>query len=86
MLVMVALFPLSFFNYGWRGKVMDAYLGGGNVGGSSTRFQAPMGVVGDVRMSNYYFADILNEAQVFRAGVTAGVLLSVILLGVLIWL
>jgi ech hydrogenase subunit A len=85
MLVMVALFPLSFFNYGWRGKVMDAYLGGGNVGGS-TRFQAPMGAVHDVRMSNYYFADILNEAQVFRTGVTIGVLLSLILLGVLIWL
>ena len=85
MLVMVALFPLSFFNYGWRGKVMDAYLGGGNVGGS-TRFQAPMGVVREVRMSNYYFADILNETQVFRTGVTIGVLLSLILLGVLIWL
>jgi hypothetical protein len=85
MLVMVALFPLSFFNYGWRGKVMDAYLGGGNVGGS-TRFQGAMGVVRDVRMSNYYFADILNEAQVFRAGVTIGVLLSLTLLGVLIWL
>jgi ech hydrogenase subunit A len=85
MLVMVALFPLSFFNYGWRGKVMDAYLGGGNVGGS-TRFQAPMGAVQDVRMSNYYFADILNEAQVFRTGVTFGVVLSLILLGVLIWL
>ncbi len=85
MLVMVALFPLSFFNYGWRGKVMDAYLGGGNVGGS-THFQGAMGVVRDVRMSNYYFADILNEAQVFRAGVIIGVALSLCLLGVLIWL
>jgi hypothetical protein len=37
-------------------------------------------------MSNYYFADILNEAQVFRVGVTIGVLLSFILLGGLIWL
>jgi len=43
-------------------------------------------VVREVRMSNYYFADILNETQVFRAGVTIGVLLSLILLGVLIWL
>lgn len=83
MLVMVALFPLSFFNYGWRGKVMDAYLGGGNVGGS-TRFQGPIGVVRDVQMSNYYFADILNEAQVFRAGVAIGVVLSLFLLGTLI--
>jgi hypothetical protein len=65
---------------------MDAYLGGGNVGGSSTRFQAPMGVVHEVRMSNYYFADILNEAQVFRTGVIIGVVLSLSLLGVLIWL
>jgi ech hydrogenase subunit A len=82
MLVMVALFPLSFFNYSVRGKVMDAYLGGGNVGGS-TRFQGSLGVVRDVQMSNYYFADILNEAQVFRAGVGTGLALAVILFAVL---
>ena len=63
----------------------NGYLGGGNVGGS-TRFQGALGVVRDVRMSNYYFADILNEAQVFRVGVIIGVALSLILLGVLIWL
>ncbi len=75
MLVMVALFPLSFFNYGMRGKVMDAYLGGGNVGGS-TRFQGALGVVHDVDISNYYLADILDESQVFRAGRVAGVALA----------
>jgi ech hydrogenase subunit A len=75
MLVMVALFPLSFFNYGWRGKVMDAYLAGANAGGS-TKYLGAAGAVRDVQMSNYYFNDILNEQKVFRTGVAIGLFLT----------
>ncbi|MBI5380764.1 MAG: NADH-quinone oxidoreductase subunit L [Opitutae bacterium] len=80
MLVMVSLFPLSFFNYGWRGKVMDSYLGGANAGGS-TKYHGAAGAVREVQMSNYYFGDILNEAKVFRAGVVIGLMLSLVLAG-----
>ena len=83
MMAMVCMFPLSFLNYGRKVKVMDAYLGGANVGGS-TRFQGA-GEVRDVSMTNYYFGDIMNEARLFRAGVFIGVSLLVFLLGLVFW-
>jgi hypothetical protein len=83
MLVMVALFPLSFFNYGHRVKVMDAYLGGANLGGS-TRFRGSTGGVQEVTLHNYYFADFLNEAKLFRAGVLMGMGLLLFLLIVIL--
>jgi len=83
MLAMVALFPLSFFNYGHRVKVMDAYLGGANLGGS-TRFQGSTGLARDVEMKNYYFDDLLNEAKLHRAGVVGGAGLLMCLLEVIL--
>jgi ech hydrogenase subunit A len=84
MLAMVMLFPLSFFNYGRKVKVMDAYLGGANLGGS-IKFQGSAGRSQNVAMSNYYFADLLNEQQLFRAGVLMGMSLLLFLL-IIIWL
>lgn len=79
MLAMVALFPLSFFNYGRKIKVMDAYLGGANLGGS-IKFQGSAGHSQNVAMSNYYFADLLDEKRLFRAGVLIGMSLLMFLL------
>jgi ech hydrogenase subunit A len=84
MLAMVMLFPLSFFNYGRKVKVMDAYLGGANLGGS-IKFQGSAGRCHNVTMGNYYFADLLNEQQLFRAGVLIGMSLLLFLL-IIIWL
>jgi ech hydrogenase subunit A len=84
MLAMIALFPLSFFNYSRKIKVMDAYLGGANLGGS-IKFQGSAGRVQSVTMGNYYFADLMNETRLFRAGVLIGMSLLLFLLGV-IWL
>jgi len=77
MLAMVALFPLSFFNYGRRVKVLDAYLGGANVSGGA--YQGAAGGVHEIQMSNYYLTDILNEERIFRYGVLAGLALSIAL-------
>ena len=83
MLAMVGLFPLSFFNYGHRVKVMDAYLGGANLGGS-TRFQGSTGLARDVEMKNYYFEDLLDEGKLHRAGVIGGAGLLMCLLEVIL--
>jgi ech hydrogenase subunit A len=80
MLVMICLFPLSFFNYGRRVKVMDAYLGGGNMG-SSILFKDAAGKEQSVELTNYYFGDMLNEKRLFRVGVLMGMSLLLLLLG-----
>jgi ech hydrogenase subunit A len=78
MFAMVALFPLSFFNYGRRVKVLDPYLGGMNASGGN-RFAAAAGDVQEVRMANYYLTRTFNEPRVFRIGVAAGLALSCVL-------
>lgn len=83
MLAMIALFPLSFLNYGRKVKVMDAYLGGANMG-SSIQFQGSTGVVQDVSMANYYFGDFLDEKRLIRAGVLMGMGLLLYLLGLIV--
>ena len=82
MMGLVALFPLSFINYGKRVKVVDAYLSGCNVD-HNINFQGSAGVVQDVSMSNYYFSSFLTEATVFRAGVVTGTVLLIALAGTL---
>lgn len=74
MLAMVALFPLSFFNYGRRVKVLDPYLGGANVEGGA-RYQGAVGQVHALQMSNYTLAGLVPEARVFRVGIGVGLAL-----------
>jgi ech hydrogenase subunit A len=80
MLAMVCLFPLSFFNYGRKVHVMDAYLGGANINQSNTQFQGS-GQVRDMTLKNYYFAELVNEKWLVQAGLFVGVSLLVFLLG-----
>jgi ech hydrogenase subunit A len=67
MMVLILLFPITFFNYGHGVRVTDAYLGGANVH-SSTRFRGTADSVQDVTIGNYYLLDLFNEAQLSRWG------------------
>jgi len=70
MLGMVAMFPLSFFNYGRKVRVADAYLAGANVESADgqARFQGSAGAVRDMTMHNYYVDQLLGEERVFKLG------------------
>ena len=68
MMLFVLLFPLSFVWYGRGVKVVDAYLGGANVG-SGVRFTGSGNAAQDVTMHNYYFHGLLNETWLSRCGV-----------------
>jgi len=82
MLALVALFPLSFLNYGRNVKVVDPYLGGANTG-QGNQFTGSAGAVQPLSMRNYYLGARLPEARLFLAGVVgAGVLLAGLLLEV----
>jgi ech hydrogenase subunit A len=80
MMVLILLFPITFFNYGHGVRVTDAYLGGANVQ-SSTRFRTTADTVQDVTIGNYYLLNLFNEAKLSRWGVAAcAVLLAVMFL------
>jgi ech hydrogenase subunit A len=83
MFAMVALFPLSFFNYGRRVKVLDPYLSGMDAAKVS-RFADSTGDVQEVQMGNYYLKKTFNEPRLFRVGVASGVALSVLLFAFLL--
>ncbi|NOU36838.1 MAG: hydrogenase [Kiritimatiellaceae bacterium] len=70
MLAMVSMFPLSFFNYNRKVKVVDAYLAGANVESTDgqARFQGSAGIIRDMSMHNYYIGQLLGEERVFKAG------------------
>lgn len=68
MMVLVLVFPITFFNYGHGVRVTDAYLGGANVQ-SSTRFRSTADSVREVSIGNYYLLNIFTEAQLARWGV-----------------
>jgi ech hydrogenase subunit A len=67
MLGMVALFPLTFFVYGRKIRVTDAYMGGGNVE-SSILFQGAAGQVKSMEMRNYYLTRFFGENRLFLVG------------------
>ncbi len=81
MLGMVALFPATFFVYGRRVRVVDAYLGGGNVD-SSVLFQGAGGEVKSMEMRNYYLARLFGEQRLFLAGVISCAALIFVMFGV----
>jgi ech hydrogenase subunit A len=81
MLGMVALFPITFFVYQRKVRVVDAYLGGGNVD-SSVLFQGAAGQVKSIEMKNYYFGRLFGERWLSLAGGIACVALIFVMFGV----
>jgi ech hydrogenase subunit A len=76
MMVLILIFPITFFNYGHGVRVTDAYLGGANVQ-SSTRFRSTADSVQDVSIGNYYLLNTFNEALLSRWGVAGCTVLLV---------
>jgi ech hydrogenase subunit A len=81
MLGMVALFPVTFFVYQRRVRVVDAYLGGGNVD-SSVLFQGAGGQVKSMVMRNYYLGRLFGEQRLSLAGGIACAALIFVMFGV----
>lgn len=81
MLGLVALFPLTFFVYGRRVKVLDPYLGGGNVA-EDFSFQGAAGEVKAMRMSNYYLGKAFAERRLTTVGLIVCTALLLIGIGV----
>jgi ech hydrogenase subunit A len=81
MLGLVALFPLTFFVYGRKVRVTDAYLGGGNVD-SSILFQGAGGQVKSMEMRNYYLSRLFGESRLFMIGGIACAALIFVMFGV----
>jgi ech hydrogenase subunit A len=81
MLGMVALFPATFFIYGRRVKVVDAYLAGANTE-SGTQFRGAAGKVKNMEMANYYLGRAFGEGRLLTIGVIACAALLLIMLGV----
>jgi hypothetical protein len=81
MLAMVALFPITFFVYQRKVRVVDAYLGGGNVD-SSVLFEGGGGRVKSVEMRNYYLARLFGEQRLSLVGGIACAALIFVMFGV----
>jgi formate hydrogenlyase subunit 4 len=79
----VAMFPLSFFNYNRKVKVVDAYLGGANVESTDgvARFQGSAGIIREMSMHNYYIGQLLGEERVFKCGFWVAIATLVVLAG-----
>jgi ech hydrogenase subunit A len=82
MLGLLALFPLSFFFYGRKVKVMDSYLGGANVE-SSIQFYGSAGKIQNVNLKNYYLDKYFGE-HLLRWAIILGCILSVLAIAVAI--
>jgi ech hydrogenase subunit A len=81
MLGMVALFPMTFFVYQRKVRVVEAYLGGGNVD-SSVLFQGAGGEVKSMAMRNYYLGRLFGEQRLALAGGIACAALIFVMFGV----
>jgi ech hydrogenase subunit A len=81
MLGLVALFPLTFFVYGRRVKVVDPYLGGANVA-ADFRFQAAAGEEKSMRMANYYLLRAFGERRLSTVGMIVCGALVLVAIGV----
>ncbi len=78
MLGMVLLFPLSFFNYGKRVKVVDAYLGGAN-NETHTQFRGSADMVRNMTMKNYYLERYFGETMLFKYSSISCLILIVVM-------
>ncbi|MBF0532257.1 MAG: NADH-quinone oxidoreductase subunit L [Candidatus Omnitrophica bacterium] len=74
MLAMVMLFPLSFFYYGKKVKVVDAYLSGANTA-IGTSFTNSLGGATPMEMKNYYLKRYFQEEKLLRIGVAVCIFL-----------
>jgi ech hydrogenase subunit A len=83
MLGMVALFPIAFFAYGRRVRVVEAYLGGANLD-SSFEFQGAVGKVRNTETRNYYLSRVFGERRLFFAGIISSVALLFVMFGVVL--
>ena len=81
MLGMVALFPITFFVYQRRVRVVDAYLGGGNMD-SSVLFQGAAGQVKSMEMRNYYLPRLFGEQRLMLFGSISCAALIFVMFGV----
>ncbi len=81
MLALVALFPTTFFVYGRRVKVVDAYLGGANAG-SSVRFTGAAGSEKSMAMANYYLPRAFGEGRLLTVGIISCAALILVMFGV----
>ncbi|HEX2959210.1 MAG TPA: proton-conducting transporter membrane subunit [Chitinispirillaceae bacterium] len=77
MLAMIALFPLSFFNYGKRVKVVDAYLSGANTP-QSTEFYNSLNASQQIQMRSYYMQELFDEKKLFGIGMIVNSILILI--------
>jgi ech hydrogenase subunit A len=81
MLGMVALFPVTFFVYQKKVRVVDAYLGGANMD-SSVLFQGAAGQVKTVQMRSYYLERLFGEQRLSLFGGIACAALLFVMFGV----
>ncbi len=81
MLGMVALFPITFFVYQRKVRVVDAYLGGANVD-SSILFQGAAGQVKSMELRNYYLPRLFGEQRLSLFGGIACAALIFVMFGV----
>jgi len=79
MLGVVMLFPLSFFMYGKRVKVVEAYLSGLNIQ-DSVHFRDSFNQVRGMGMNNYYLIDYFGEKRLFSKSIITGIVLTLLLL------
>ena len=82
MIGLLALFPLSFLNYGRKVKVLSAYLGGANIEDSQTHFRGGAGTTREVTLHNYYLHEFFGEAKLLKIGVWIGIVLLAVLVTV----
>lgn len=76
MLMMVLLFPLSFFNYGKRVKVVDAYLCGANTP-KGTSFYGSLGDIKAIQMKSYYLEKYFNEKKLLSVSFVVCILILI---------
>ena len=81
MMGLIALFPLSFINYGKRVKVNDSYLSGDNAD-SSIKFYGAAGSIKDVQIKNYYLENYFGEAKLTENGIVLCSIFLVVMFGV----
>ncbi|EKD26906.1 MAG: hypothetical protein ACD_79C00972G0012 [uncultured bacterium] len=78
MMAMILLFPLSFFNYGKRVKVVDAYLGSANT--DIAQFRGSLGDTKNISMGSYYFGNYFGENKINKPGIIICSILMILML------
>lgn len=77
MLSMIALFPLSFFRYGKKVKVVDAYLAGANTPKGIEFINSLYGAQ-QMQMRSYYMEELFSEKKLLLIGIIVSSILILI--------